>query len=783
MEPESGLTRRLQELFSNLREGTLRLRKLFLPSSGLMIGDIRIHAKKDASGNTDPHVTRSDGTEQNLTGEVKFCRATADLTLTTSDQSITGDGNSSKVRVLLPTIGEWLVTAYGDFDVSATDPDECVARLYVDDSGTPETGSIVFGKGQVNRGTPGQQWVVTTTAANTPVELKARKLGAGGTAKITATHTTLSASIGAGGGSTVETTDHGLLDGLGDTADHAWALLLDGSRAGSTGQAQDFGSTGIKADVIAESTGAAGVTIDGLLIKDSGIPEAAVTAHEAAIEGAIDTLANLTSVQGLTVTLADAGADALFGWDDTASAYENLSKAEALAVLNVADGADVTGSNAPQAHAAAEHSAANIIPNANQAYTGDMGITGALTATSYGGITEANLLDKSASEAITGSWDFGGAAQFEIPNDNAPTAPNADGEMVVDLSVSDWSHGLLEYYGGELMGVVAMPITQFTSPTDNYVVTYNAANDEFELQAGGGGGGEWTDTGTVLHPTETTDDVVIGNTSPVSNAKFTIDGDANQIQCMIHGHSTQTTDLFVVETSANADYFSVGTASPLIDMSPAGISSFNFYEVVKISPNFILADGDGLIALTGTCTGREANGGTIAYLAGLGYTASAVALSGSITTSDLAGMTISVASTGAANTVTMSTGIRVTTPLIPIGATTWVENYGIRVNDQGPTTTTTAYGIAIDDITAATNKRPFYQAGASDDANHYNVMESNTQLFSTTGSFGGGIGVLGIRDAGTNPGTNPSNGGVLYSDSGALKWRGSSGTVTQIAAA
>jgi hypothetical protein len=121
--------------------------------------------------------------------------------------------------------------------------------------------------------------------------------------------------------------------------------------------------------------------------------------------------------------------------------------------------------------------------------TQDLAVTGALTAASYGGITEANLVDKSATEAITGSWDFGGATQFEIPNDNAPTAPNVDGEMVVDLSVADWSHGLLEYYGGELMGVVAMPIAQFTSPTDNYVVTYNAATDEFELQAGGGGNG------------------------------------------------------------------------------------------------------------------------------------------------------------------------------------------------------------------------------------------------------------------------------------------------------
>lgn len=54
---------------------------------------------------------------------------------------------------------------------------------------------------------------------------------------------------------------------------------------------------------------------------------------ESTIEAAIDTLANLTSIQGRTVTLADAGANAIFGWDDGASAYENLTQAEVLAVI------------------------------------------------------------------------------------------------------------------------------------------------------------------------------------------------------------------------------------------------------------------------------------------------------------------------------------------------------------------------------------------------------------------------------------------------------------------
>jgi hypothetical protein len=49
--------------------------------------------------------------------------------------------------------------------------------------------------------------------------------------------------------------------------------------------------------------------------------------------------------------------------------------------------------------------------------------------------------------------------------------------------------------------------------------------------------------------------------------------------------------------------------------------------------------------------------------------------------------------------------------------------------------------------------------------------------------LGSGSGVLSISNAVTLPSTNPSAGGVLYADAGALKWRGSSGTVTTIAPA
>jgi hypothetical protein len=57
---------------------------------------------------------------------------------------------------------------------------------------------------------------------------------------------------------------------------------------------------------------------------------------------------------------------------------------------------------------------------------------------------------------------------------------------------------------------------------------------------------------------------------------------------------------------------------------------------------------------------------------------------------------------------------------------------------------------------------------------------ANVNFFGSQ-SFGGGAGVINIANRTTAPTSNPTGGGILYAESGALKWRGSSGTVTTIA--
>lgn len=83
---------------------------------------------------------------------------------------------------------------------------------------------------------------------------------------------------------------------------------------------------------------------------------------------------------------------------------------------------------------------------------------------------------------------------------------------------------------------------------------------------------------------------------------------------------------------------------------------------------------------------------------------------------------------------------------------------------------------------AATRDAKLYRSSAG-------VLRTDTSfhivqnLRLNTTSVGGGVGVIGLANATTLPGSNPTGGGVLYAEGGALKWRGSNGTVSVIAAA
>jgi hypothetical protein len=79
-----------------------------------------------------------------------------------------------------------------------------------------------------------------------------------------------------------------------------------------------------------------------------------------------------------------------------------------------------------------------------------------------------------------------------------------------------------------------------------------------------------------------------------------------------------------------------------------------------------------------------------------------------------------------------------------------------------------------------------FEVGSSGSAVHRatSFFTSALQLGATSADLGGSSGaVISMKNVTTPPNSNPSGGGILYVDAGALKYRGSSGTVTTIAPA
>jgi len=56
----------------------------------------------------------------------------------------------------------------------------------------------------------------------------------------------------------------------------------------------------------------------------------------------------------------------------------------------------------------------------------------------------------------------------------------------------------------------------------------------------------------------------------------------------------------------------------------------------------------------------------------------------------------------------------------------------------------------------------------------------NISVFQEFGSYGGGTHVVFIANSSSVPTANPTGGGILFVENGALKYRGTSGTVTTL---
>jgi len=144
---------------------------------------------------------------------------------------------------------------------------------------------------------------------------------------------------------------------------------------------------------------------------------------------------------------------------------------------------------------------------------------------------------------VAGAINAGGATSLEIPNSVAPTV-NADGEIAIDTTVTDFSHGLIKYYSGEELAVVAMPIAELTTPSDGTLVSYNATNDEFELVAQAGGG----DMSAATYDPATVSEQLVGLTATQTLTNKTLTAPAIGTSILDSGGN----ELFLLTATASA---------------------------------------------------------------------------------------------------------------------------------------------------------------------------------------------------------------------------------------
>jgi len=104
-------------------------------------------------------------------------------------------------------------------------------------------------------------------------------------------------------------------------------------------------------------------------------------------------------------------------------------------------------------------------------FTGPLDVVGALTATSYGGITEANLLDKTAAETIPGAWDFTAAVGLA-----SATTIKANGGNATQLWFNDEAE-TRKWIIGTSGAAVNDDFLIFSSDTGRTIMTIDDSSD------------------------------------------------------------------------------------------------------------------------------------------------------------------------------------------------------------------------------------------------------------------------------------------------------------------
>jgi len=187
-------------------------------------------------------------------------------------------------------------------------------------------------------------------------------------------------------------------------------------------------------------------------------------------------------------------------------------------------------------------------------------------------------------------------AKATITGGDAVDTTNGTGSITLDVVplTTEADGGLtVQEAGGLEISNDAIALLQGCS--DNQILKWDETEDDWNCEADATGAGVdpgFDNAGDPIVLQTTTKDVQIG-AAQINTSKLSVDGDADQVQFSIAGHSTQTTNIVTIETSAGTD---------LMTLTNSG--NVDFLGIIRAgSGNTTIVNGDG--SLLGASLGNN----------------------------------------------------------------------------------------------------------------------------------------------------------------------------------
>ena len=248
----------------------------------------------------------------------------------------------------------------------------------------------------------------------------------------------------------------------------------------------------------------------------------------------------------------------------TVTITDNESTAETNAIIFTAGG-DLDGGNL------------GLESDGDLTYTPN---TGNLSATQIGGITEANLVDKSAAETVTATWTFDGLTLGANENLTlgAQTLDHDGTNFVFNDAVQITGGTIYIQEQAEASADIATygQIWVNTATPNELWFTDDAGTD---VRLGLSGTGAFSDAADPVVLNTITKDVHVGDGAGTLTGKLEIGGDADQPQLVIEGFSTQTDDIFIIQNDSDTEVFSVSNTGVIV----AAAASATVASIVELA--------------------------------------------------------------------------------------------------------------------------------------------------------------------------------------------------------